>query len=554
MSLAVELRKLQTRIDRANHKVKYLTTVLTPEEREIKKKCEQSLYFFAKECWVQVTGRAFIDGWHVHAICEHLEALYNLDIRDLLINQPFRTGKSIICSVIFPCWIWAKQPNFRFLCTSYSDKLSMRDSTASRRLVQSEWYQRLWGRTVRLREDAQNLHRFETTAGGHRVSTAMRGGNTGFGGDLLLFDDPNNIKTVESIIVREEINHIFDNVFSSRFENLSQRRRLVVQQRAHTMDLSGHILSKTEGNWVHLCLPMEFETHRKCKTIVLPSTKGKKWTDPREKEGELLWPGGIDATALKELKANDFNNDSYSIAGQLQQRPSPLAGGMIKKEWFNIWRKEMPAFDYVLSSWDTALVGSQTSAHSSCSTWGVFTHNGLRNVMLISLFTAQIDYPELRKMAIRLYNNYYDSYIDDPLDGQETRNPNHILIEAKVSGYSLAADLVRAHLPIQTFNPNLYGHKVGRARLISHVIENGRVWVPTIAPHYRNITEEGQILLNAAALFPNPMQGSNSNDIIDSMSQALITLKNCGWIYNTDDPRPDPVDAWKNERKLFEWT
>ena len=46
---------------------------------------------------------------------------------------------------------------------------------------------------------------------------------------------------------------------------------------------------------------------------------------------------------------------SYSIAGQLQQRPSPEAGGIIKKVWFQWWKNSTPPeIKFILQSWDTA--------------------------------------------------------------------------------------------------------------------------------------------------------------------------------------------------------
>ena len=545
MKAAAHLRKLQNETLKIAHRLRHLESVLTPEELALKSACQSSLYEFAKASWFQIEGRPFIDGWHIQAITEHLEALYRHDISDLLINQPFRTGKSLLCSVIYPAWVWTNQPHLRFLYTSYSHKLSLRDSTNCRRLVQSPWYQRLWGRSVRLEVDAQNLQKFDNTKGGYRICTSLLGTNTGFGGDFIVFDDPNNVKQMDSEAIREKTNDAFDYVLSSRYTILSERRRLVIQQRAHTHDVSGHILSKNDDRWVHLCLPMEFEPRSRCKTIILPSTNGKPWTDPRQRESELLWPAGIDGKKLQQLKDFDLNGDSYRISGQLQQRPSPLGGGMLQEKWFKTWKKEWPVFEFILQSWDTAITGNKMSAHSSCSTWGVFTHNGVYNVMLLSLFAGQLEYPELRKMAVRLAQNYEDSYIDDPMDIQIHNPPEMILVEAKASGPILINDLMMANLPVMAFNPTRWGDKLGRARVVSHLIENGLIWLPTDPPHYRRLTDEANLFLEAARLFPNPRPGSSSNDIIDSMSQALIRLKTTGWLFNKDDPSPQVHENWK---------
>jgi phage terminase large subunit-like protein len=547
MKASAHLLRYKNQVNKVANRLALVGTRLTAEEEEIKSLCEGSLYEFTKQCWFQLEGRPYIDGWHIQAICEHLEALYRKDITDLLINQPFRTGKSIVCAVVFPAWVWANSPE-RFLYTSYSHKLSLRDSTNCRRLIQSAWYQKFWGVDVRLQEDAQNLQKFDNTRGGYRICTSLHGTNTGFGGDFIVFDDPNNVKQMDSDTIIEKTNDVFDHVLSNRFTTLADRRRLVIQQRAGTNDVSGYIKEKNDPRWVHLCLPMEFERARRCTTVVLPSTNGKKWTDPRTQEGELLWPKGVNEEDLKHFKEFDFNNDEYRIAGQLQQRPSPASGGSIKESWFQIWRKDWPKFEYVLQSWDTALTAKSTSAHSAATTWGVFKNDGHYNLMLLSVFAGQVEYPELRKMVVRMAYNYLDSYIDDPLEGGRMKRPDLILVEEKASGHILISDLMRANIPVMKFNPTPYGDKKARCRIVSHFIESGMVWLPTEAPNYRKLTEEARLFLECARLFPNPRPGSSTNDIIDTMSQAFIRLRDNGWLFSTNDPQVEPIEDWSSWR------
>lgn len=541
-------------IEQARAKRQLIRPQFTDAQITLRTACEEDLYTFARYAWPIIEGRPFIDGWHVQAITEHLEALYNLEITDLLINQPFRTGKSLLCSVIYPAWVWAKNPNLRFFCISYAQSLSIRDSIKCRRLISSDWYQSLWSHKVSLTEDVNHALKFENTKGGYRVSSSIGGTITGDGGDFIIGDDLNNVKFAESDVIRESTNDTWDNVLSSRYMLLAERRRLVVQQRCHPMDVSGHIISKDDPNWVHLCLPMEYETHRHCQTISLKSSRGEPWNDPRYEEGELLWEHGIDRESLERMKQFDFNNSSYVIAGQLQQRPSPKGGAILQKEWFKPWHEpEWPDFDFILQSWDTALTGKATSAHSSCTTWGVFTdRRKLPNIMLLSLFTGQIEYPELRKMVIRLAKNYMDTDIDDPLPPSQRRPVDQVLIEAKASGHILLSDLGNANLPVAGFNPTRHGDKIARCRIVSHLPENGRIWMPTLPPRFQKVCDDAGLFLEAATLFPNPLQGSNTNDIIDSMSQAFMYLKDAGWIYNlTDPPFVDHQQAGRSTRPYY---
>lgn len=519
---------------------------LTDEEEAEKALCESSLYEFAKCAWTVSEGGKFIDTWHLHGLAEHLEALYYMTIKDLLVNMPFRSGKSMFCSVFFPVWVFIKDPSQSFLCSSYGQELAKRDSLKCRRLIESDWFKKYWGDRVKLRADERNKLSFMLTGGGYRLTSSIDGAGTGFGANFLAAGDPNNVKEVKSAVTRANINNWWDEVMPSRFRLAADRRRLVDQQRSHEGDLSGHILAKDDPSWVHFCLPEEFEPDRRCVTVKLPSMNGKVWRDPRKKEGELLAPAIRNAEALAQLK-KDFNNDSYIIAGQLQQRPSPASGGILKKEWFRLWKeRHTPEFEYILQSWDTALTGNSDSAYSACTTWGVFKDRGdIRNLMLLSVFHEQIEYPDLRKMATRLANNYEDTDMEDPLYGVD--KPDLILIEAKVSGYSLHADLMRAGLPVMKFNPNKYGDKENRCRLVSHLMENGLVWLQTESPKHEYLTREAQLFLKDATIFPN----GASMDIIDSMSQALIRLTEGGYLMNKEDPVPQQQEAWANDTRKY---
>lgn len=136
-------------------------------------------------------------------------------------------------------------------------------------------------------------------------------------------------------------------------------------------------------------------------------------------------------------------------------------------------------------------------------------------------------------MAVCLAHNYHDVIMNDPLTYKMP--PDLILIEQKVSSYSLLADLMHAYLPVMKFYPKRHGDKIG------HLMENELVWLPTEAPKFEILTEDSELFLSAAGLFPN----DESNDIIDSMSQVFIRLTSAGWVSNKEDPVPVREEAWK---------
>lgn len=182
MNFSRVLKSLQT-IRQKNRKS---IVTLSDELLIIKEKCEHSFYEFVKHAWKTLENRDFIDGWHVKVLCDHLEAVYYMDIRKLVINLPPRTGKSNIVSVMFPAWCWAKQPELRFLYTAYAQILSVRDSVGCRRLITSEWYRRLWGDKFTLMSDVNNKLRFDNDKSGYRIASSTGGTNTGLGGDFVV--------------------------------------------------------------------------------------------------------------------------------------------------------------------------------------------------------------------------------------------------------------------------------------------------------------------------------------------------------------------------------
>lgn len=175
---------------------------LTQQDKDIRHECEQSLSTFIKYAWKYMDPSEYIHGWHIDAVCAHLEAVVNGDIRNLIINQPPRTAKSLIFSVALTPWVWAQEiysplkgADRAFLYSSYAQTLSFRDSMKARRLISSPWYQKLWGNRFRLSEDMNTKGRFTNDRGGHRIATSVGGQLTGDGGNFLCFPYETKILT-----------------------------------------------------------------------------------------------------------------------------------------------------------------------------------------------------------------------------------------------------------------------------------------------------------------------------------------------------------------------
>jgi len=140
---------------------------------------EKSLSQFVRQAWhVLEPATDFVHGWHIDVICEHLEAVTNGQIKNLIINIPPGCMKSLLTSVMWPVWDWIAHPHRRYLTASYAQSLSTRDALKSRRLIQSEWYQQRWGDCFALTSDQNQKTRYENNKAGFRVALSVGGAVT----------------------------------------------------------------------------------------------------------------------------------------------------------------------------------------------------------------------------------------------------------------------------------------------------------------------------------------------------------------------------------------
>ena len=234
--------------------------------------------------------------------------------------------KSLAVSVFWPVWEWIRHPHRRWLYASYAMSLSVRDSLKCRRLIESNWFQSMWGDRFALASDQNAKHRFENDKTGCRIATSVGGSATGEGGDRVVVDDPHNVRHRESDAIRRATLEWWDQTMSTRLNDPRTGAKVIVMQRIHEKDLSGHVLE--QRGYEHLCLPAEFEPTRNCETRL-----GRP--DIRKCEGELLWPDRIGRSQISDFK---FRLGPSGYAGQFQQRPAPAGGARFRAEWFRYYR------------------------------------------------------------------------------------------------------------------------------------------------------------------------------------------------------------------------
>jgi predicted phage terminase large subunit-like protein len=477
---------------------------------------KRSLKEFTKNCWPTIEpGREFYDNWHIDAISEHLQAVVEGDIRRLIINIPPRHMKSLSVAVALPAWTWTIQPQKRFLFASYASSLSIRDSVKCRRLIDSPWYQEHFGDSFKLTGDQNQKQRFENDKTGHRIATSVDGALTGEGGDIIVIDDPHNVREAESAAVRESVLEWWDQAMQSRLNDPKTGAFVIIMQRVHENDLTGHILANQFEEWDHLCLPARYEIGHPT-----PTASSLGFTDPRTEEGELLWPQRIDDKTLSNLESS---LGSYAAAGQLQQRPMPKGGGILKAEWWVPWEHNtLPDVEYVLQSWDTAFSTKEKTSYSARTTWGVFRRNGQINAIVLDMWYGRVTYPELRRIAQESYEDY---------------EPDAVLIEKKASGQSLLQDLRMAGIPVLEYSPDR--DKEARAHASSALLEDGRIWFPSDKKWAKN-------LIDICAAFP----AGDNDDIVDTCTQAWLRLRK-GWFVTHSTDYEDEYEEPKQKVAMY---
>jgi predicted phage terminase large subunit-like protein len=418
----------------------------------------------------------------------------------------------------------------------------MRDNVKARRLIRSKWFQSKFGDLFQLSEDQDTKIRVDNMQGGYRVITSVEGTVLGEGAGIIISDDINDLRNTSETVLQSALDFYTD-VLPTRYNDFKTGRFVNIQQRVDERDVSGYIMSNEADNFVLLVLPMEYEVDRKCVTVPLKSTGGKKWEDPRTVEGELLFPARVGPKELARLKAS--LGSEYAIAGQLQQRPAPAAGGIIKKAWFKIWdQNEPPRLEYVLQSWDTAMTAEKHSAYSAVTTWGIFNDDhGIPNIILLAANRKKMEFPELYDCVLRMSQDYLAFEPGGKIN--KGRKPDLIVIEDKATGVTLCQQLSRLGINPVRFNPNKYGDKINRVRRVTHLLEAGRVWVPGRSPDYKKMREFADKFVAQCLSFPN----AESRDWVDSMAQALLRLSVSGWVYHPSDEVAQPRKRYVEQER-----
>jgi predicted phage terminase large subunit-like protein len=439
----------------------------------------------------------YLHNWHVDAIVHALLQVHHGIDQRLIITLPPRTLKSIIISVGYVAWSIGLDPSKKFACISYSDVLAGELARLFRLVITSDWFRALFPNVEFCKITETEC---ETTEGGGRSSVSVGGSITGRGADCIIIDDPIKATDARSDKLRHAVNQWYAETLPSRLNNKQTGAVILVMQRLHEDDLAGRLLS--EGGWKHLNLPARAEEDEDI-PIGPNAFHRRKIGDVVHPEREPLW-------VLKKL---EHEMGSIVFSTQYQQKPLPLQGNIVKREWIR-WYLTTPTrtpATQVVQSWDVASATGETNDWSVCTTWLM----DKRTYYLLDVWRGRLAFPHLKRKVIELARHHA---------------PNHILIEQAGTGLPLVQDLrvnPEPGVPVP-IGITAEGSKIARMEAQSARFEAGQVYLPEQAPGLAEYLDE---ILG----FPN----ARYDDQVDSTSQFLTWAEISGRRFS-----PEPDYSW----------
>lgn len=425
--------------------------------------------------------------WHHERLCDALDKMVSGDIKRLMVFMPPRNGKSELGSRRFPAYLLGKDPNAQIISASYSADLASRMNRDVQRIIDSEEYHDVFPettlngsnvRTVAKGSYLRNSDTFEIVGNeGVYKSAGVNGAFTGMGLTFGIIDDPfKNRKEAESKTIRNGVWDWYTSTFYTRLEK--DARILIILTRWHEDDLAGRLLKQAKEDpeaeqWTVINYPAIAEE---------PIDD----SDPRE-IGDPLWPNKYDKQDLNRIKKAI---GTYEWSALYQQKPSPSAGNILNRGWWQFYKQAPERFDEIIQSWDCAFKDNDDSDYVVGQVWG---RKGADKYLLDQV-RDRMDLPATIT-AVRSLSAKWP-------------RARAKLIEDKANGPAVIQMLKHEISGLIPVNPQ--GGKIARAYAASPDVEAGNVYLPdsSIAPWVHDFLEE-------AAAFPN---GSN-DDAVDCFSQ-----------------------------------
>ena len=495
-------------------------------------RCRDDFAYFVASFWIVVEPSvAFLSAPHIDAICQHLQTAAEGRITRLLINVPPGHAKSLLVAVLWPAWMWLRNPGWRVLIGSYALDLAIRDSVRSRDLITSPEYEavkRALGATWKLTTDQNVKSNFANDAKGFRMALSVGSKATGFRGDCLIFDDLLNAKEPDKITREaiEEANSWWKVTMSSRLNDLRKGVKIGIMQRLAENDpCDGLIRSRRpDGSPEYdlVALPSEYDPDLYESLGRADARTSIGWQDHRTEPGELLFPALFPQVVLDEAKSGESGMGPTAYAAQHGQRPMPSSGGFFQRTWWRFWVPEgvpMPAPVVVKTadgslfecpqvrlpplisqtiSADLTFKDTLTADFVAIQVWAYGAVEGFRQSrFLLDQLHKKMDFVA----TLRAFRAFCELW---PEAGRK-------LVEDKANGPALMSmlhDEIPGIVPVEPL-----GGKEARANACAPFIESGHVYLP-----HPEIFPWVKVFLAEVTAFP---KGRFKDDQVDAMTQFL---------------------------------
>ena len=413
-------------------------------------------------------------------------------------------------------------------------------------LLESREFKDLWGDKLSL--VTKGSIKFSNNHRGWKYATSVSGVSTGERGSRVLADDLHNIADGESQKIRESTCQWFREAMSNRLNDMETSAIIVVMQRVAEDDVAGLILSGDVGEYVHLCIPMEYEPDRHCTTYV----NGKEfWTDPRSVEGECFWPARFSPAAVDLCK----KQGQFAWASQYQQRPEVRGGGLFRRDDWQHWEPQAwPKFSYIIASLDPAFTAKQANDPSGFTIWGCFSHEGEDCAILLHAWRRWLPLhgPDIDREPGETDDDYRErcrpswGLVETVAEDCRRFKCAKLLIENKASGHDVSTEMYRLHTGRCTYEfvdpKGLDKH--ARAVRVQPEFSNGQIWARTGKKY-------AQLVIDEMAIFPK----GKYDDLTDSCTQSVWWLRNHGFLKRRSEKireRAREASKYGQEQVLYE--
>lgn len=471
----------------------------------------RSLRHFHDEAFKMLHGgEQLAPGPHIDAMVYRLERLARGDIKRLIITLPPRHGKSELVSGSFPAWILGNDPGAKITIVSYGLELAIPLVDKARSIVKHAHYRRLFP-ALTLKKGKDRSDYFEVAGGGSVRAASKSGAMTGLGTHFLIVDDFHKAGESLSAVEREKAIETFRTTFFNRFDNLSDGRIIIVQQRIHEDDLAGWALRF--GTWDHLNLPAYAEQDE---VIELP--RGKTW---QRRKGDVLAPAIASAEYLEEQR---LMMGARYFGAQFQQNPIVADGGLVDLNWFGQYEERQPRSWYhkVVQSWDPAITERVTSDYSVGMTWGY--RDGQWH--LLDLLRVQYAFTRLTERVMSWHRQW---------------KADALIIEGASIGHALYDQVRKAELPGLVRCPTPRLSKQDRLAAITVQLQTGIFLLPASADWLPDLRRE-------LLAFPD----GRNDDQVDALTQFVeFAFQNDRWVaerYDADGRRVRPPRPHRQSR------